>query len=437
MPYPIITLFRSRYGLSRLWEFQSVARREYPHVDIDWQWEETCYHYNGGDYGPSVVQRLSADLTDTDWVNIGAQCISCKAVFQVVGEGKTLMDCVTDVGRLTDHEILTLVPDTWSIKIKHLGTTKRLSPSDRRIQVEHFSEVLGVLTQRRVDLEAPDTELWLLKDCRRLEEDHSNSPQQDTHYHWLLKRIKPKTQRSAHELALRSDVKKRAFIGTTTMPSDRALLLANLTQVTKGNVVLDPFCGSAGLLLASSLLGLKTVGGDLDVKTLSHKDHPLPCPPSSGRPLRGVERVSYSDSFIELGLPAPTLVVGADIQAPDVMERYLAANYGQQYDAIVTDPPYGIRESQSNMDAFDLLKRICEVAEGVLKDEGHIVLLQVVEGTLKRVGLIQKELLLNLEKTLAFHHVTIHTLSLERFNARYLRAVIVLVKRAKDHHLSS
>ena len=430
MPYPIIILFRSRYGLSRLWEFQSVTKREYPHLDIDWHWEETCYRYNGGDYGPSIVQRLSADLTVEQWVNIGAQCIGFKAVFQVVGEGEMLTDCVADVGRLTDHEILTLVPDTWSIKIKHLGRTKRLSPSERRVQVEHFREVLGVLTQRRVDLEAPDTDLWLLKDCRRLEESDFSVNRQDAHYHWLLKRIKPSTNISAHELALQSDVKKRAFIGTTTMPSDRALLMTNLAKVTKGDVVLDPFCGSAGLLLASSLLGAKAVGGDLDERMLSHKDHPLSCPPSLGRPMRGVEKVSYGDSFIELGLPEPTLLIGTDIQDPDVVERYLAVNHGQRYDAIVTDPPYGIRESQSNMGPFDLLARICDVTEGILKSEGRIVLLQVIEGTLKDIDILQKELLLTIEKTLSSYHIRMHAMSLERFNAKHLRATIVLIKES-------
>jgi predicted RNA methylase len=428
MPYSIITLFRSCYGQSRLWEFQSVATREYPHVDINWIWEETCYRYYGGDYGPSIIQRLSADLTVEQWVNIGVQCVGFKAVFQVVGEGKTITDCVADVGRLTDHEILKLVPDTWSIKIKHLGRMKGLSPSQRRAQVEQFSEVLGVLTQRRVDLETPDTELCLLKDCRRLEECDSSTNQQKTHYHWLLKRINSNTNISAHELAIQSDVKKRAFIGTTTMPSNRALLMANLAQVTKGDVILDPFCGSAGLLLASSLLGVKAVGGDLDVAMLSHKDKPLSCPPSSGRPQRGVEKVSYGDSFIELGLPEPTLLIGADIQDPNVVEMYLAVNHGQPYDAIVTDPPYGIRESQSNMMAFELLARVCEVAEGVLKNEGHLVLLQVIEGTLKHVDLIQKELLLNIEKTLSPYHVRMYAMSLERFNAQHLRATIVLVK---------
>ena len=428
MPYSIITLFRSCYGLSRLWEFRSVTSREYPQVEIDWQWNETCYCYHGGDYGPSIIQPLSEDLRAEQWANIGAQCIGNKAIFQIVGEGKTLQDCIDNLSRLTDDEILELVPDTWSIKIKHLGKLKGLQPNQGLAQITQFQEVLNVLTQRRVDLENPDSELWLLKDCRRLEESDTSSKPPKVHYHWLLKRIKPTISVSAHQLATQSDIKKRAFIGTTTMPSDRALLMANLAQFNEGDVVLDPFCGSAGLLLTSSLLGAKVVGGDLDVELLSHQDQPLPYLASAGRPLRGIEKVSFGDSFTELGLPEPTLLVGADIQDPHVIEMYLAVNHGQPYDAIVTDPPYGIRESRSKMGSFELLARLCEVADGTLRNKGRIVLLQLIEGTLNQVDLIKKDLLLRIEKTLYPYQIHVYALSLERFNTRRLRATIVLVK---------
>ena len=430
MLYPIITLFRSCYGLSRLWEFQSVASRDYPQAEIDWQWRDTCYRNHGGDYGPSIIQSLSHDLEVEQWANIGTQCIGNKAVFQIVGEGKTLLDCVAHLSRLTDDDILKLIPHTWSIKIKHLGKMKGPSPREAKAQIEEFRDVFNALAHRPVDLQSPDSELWLLKDCRRLEQSDTSSKPPEIHYHWLLKRIKPTIKVGAHQLAIQSDIKKRAFISTTTMPSDRALLMANLAQFNKGGVVLDPFCGSAGLLLSSSLLGAKVVGGDLDVKLLSHQDQPLSYPASIGRPLRGIEKVSFGDSFTELGLAEPTLLLGADIKDPNVIEMYLALNHDQPYDAIVTDPPYGIRESRSQMDPFELLARLCELAEGVLKNQGRMVMLQLIAGAFEQVDLIKKDLLLNIEKTLHPYQINMYSLSLDRFNTRHLRATIVLVKQS-------
>lgn len=426
MQYQTLVLFRSLYGQSRLWEFQAVAEREHPTTIFKWQWEKTCNLYYGGDYGFSVVQYLSNDLTAEQWAQIGRQCIGCKAVFQVVGEGETLSDCIVDVGRLSNPQILELIPDTWSMQIKHLGKLRRLHPKERREQIEQFHDVLGILTRRRVDLKNPDSELCLLKDCRSLEESDPSIERQLTLHHWLLKRIKSTKQGSMVELAEVSDVKKRAFIHTTTMPSDRALLMSNLGRVGKGTTVLDPFCGSGGLLISSALLGAKVIGADVDEGLLSFRDKPLPFPNSPHRPHRGVEKVSYGDSFIELGLEEPTLLIGLDIQSEDCVSHILTANDGLKYDAIVTDPPYGIRESQSQMTEMNIFESLCMVGQEVLRIDARMVFLQVIEGRLTDRDEIRRRLYAEMQTIVEQYDFEIVVLSLERFNTRNLRATIVV-----------
>ena len=156
--------------------------------------------------------------------------------------------------------------------------------------------------------------------------------------------------------------------------------------------VLDPFCGSGGLLLSSALLGARVVGADVDAELLSFSDAPVRFPNSPLRPNRGVELVSYGDSFTELGLEQPTLLAGLDIQSADVVPQVLQANHGQRYDAIVTDPPYGIRESNSNMSDEQITERLCEVASQVLKPLGRLVLLRVVECTRETLEQSQQRL---------------------------------------------
>ena len=84
-------------------------------------------------------------------------------------------------------------------------------------------------------------------------------------------------------------MKKRAFIGTTTLPADRALLMSKLGLVGTAMTVLDPFCGSGGLLLSSALLGARVVGADVDAELLSFSDAPVRFPNSPLRPNRGVD----------------------------------------------------------------------------------------------------------------------------------------------------
>ena len=424
-----IVIFRSCYGQNRLWEFQYLTTRYYPHVRLDWH--KTCHLYYGGDYGPSVIQRLPDILTPRQWSDIGAQCIGVKDVFQVLGEGETLADCVQSVGRLTDREILGLVPKTWSMQIKHLGKMRRLHPVERRTQIEQFREVLGVLRNRTVDLINPDTELCLLKDCRSLERLDAGTDRQATHYHWLLKRIPSNINGCAKELAKQSDVKKRAFISTTTMPSDRSLLMSNLGLVGQGMSVLDPFCGSGGLLLSSSLLGAQVIGADVDAELLLFKDTPLPFPHSPHRIGRGVERVSYVDSFLELGLDEPILLPGLDIQSDDFVNQVLEVNQGWRYDAIVTDPPYGIRESNSKMSDTEITARLCEVASQVLKRSGRVVFLRVVECTLETVEQTQQLLEKELNLIATQYCFDVLSVAMEKFNNRSWRATVVLSKNDK------
>ena len=422
-----LVLFRSCFGPTRLAEFESVASELYSNVEIQWQWDKVNRAYYGGDYGPSVIQRLSDDLTTLEWTEVAVRCIGCKGVFQILGEGDTLEDCIQKVGRLSDEQILNLIQGSWSMQVKMLGRSDRLHPRDRRDRVESFRDVLGVLVKRKVVLNHPDHELMLLEDCRSLESDFGAGQPQPPHHVYLLLKVPSSTTPTVRELAELSDVKKRAFIGTTTLPADRALLMSNLGLVGTGMTVLDPFCGSGGLLLSSALLGASVVGADVDAELLSFSDAPIRFPNSPLRPNRGVELVSYGDSFTELGLERPMLLPGLDIQSADVVPQVLQANHGQRYDAIVTDPPYGIRESSSNMSGEQITERLCEVASQALNPLGRLVLLRVVECTRETLEQAQQVLEMELNQIATRYCFDVLSVTLEKFNNRCWRATAVMM----------
>lgn len=65
----------------------------------------------------------------------------------------------------------------------------------------------------------------------------------------------------------RFDVKKRSYVGPTTMDAEMSFLMANAAAVRPGSCVLDPFCGTGGVLLAAVALGANaagSVGCDID-----------------------------------------------------------------------------------------------------------------------------------------------------------------------------
>lgn len=52
-------------------------------------------------------------------------------------------------------------------------------------------------------------------------------------------------------------LKKRQFIGNTSMDAQLALLMANQAQVKAGDLLLDPFVGSGSLLVSAAHFGGK------------------------------------------------------------------------------------------------------------------------------------------------------------------------------------
>ena len=101
--------------------------------------------------------------------------------------------------------------------------------------------------------------------------------------------------------------RKRPFFHPTAMHAQLARVMVNLAQPKKGDLVLDPFCGAAGILVEAGLIGCKVLGFDA-------KPHML----------RG-GRKNLQHYGIEHG------VAVADARYPPVTEA----------DCIVTDPPYG------------------------------------------------------------------------------------------------
>jgi tRNA (guanine10-N2)-dimethyltransferase len=109
------------------------------------------------------------------------------------------------------------------------------------------------------------------------------------------------------------DVRKvgeRPFFSPVSLHPRYARTLVNLTRVRKGQTVLDPFCGTGGILIEASMVGAKVLGSDIAenmaggcIANLNHFHAPF-------------ERVGVSD-------------IG------DV-----ASIFGK-VDVVATDPPYG------------------------------------------------------------------------------------------------
>jgi tRNA (guanine10-N2)-dimethyltransferase len=102
--------------------------------------------------------------------------------------------------------------------------------------------------------------------------------------------------------------RRRPVFHPTAMPAKLARAMVNLAQPHRGELVLDPFCGTGGMLVEAGLMGCRVLGFDA-------KPHML----------RGGRK-----NILHYGIK-PEGVAIADARYPPVTK----------VDCIVTDPPYG------------------------------------------------------------------------------------------------
>ncbi len=102
--------------------------------------------------------------------------------------------------------------------------------------------------------------------------------------------------------------RRRPFFHPTAMQAKLARVMVNLAQPKRGDLMLDPFCGTGGMLVEAGLIGCRVVGFDA-------KPHML---------RGGLKNLKH------YGIELEGLVI-ADARYPPVTK----------VDCIATDPPYG------------------------------------------------------------------------------------------------
>ncbi|KAI9291017.1 hypothetical protein K502DRAFT_326490 [Neoconidiobolus thromboides FSU 785] len=116
------------------------------------------------------------------------------------------------------------------------------------------------------------------------------------------------------------DLKKREYLGTTSMDAELSLVMSNMALVKKDSLVYDPFVGTGSFLVTSAHFGAYTLGSDID-----------------GRQVRGKQGKSIQSNIKQYNFKDQIL----DTVVFDITHHPWRNQI--QFDAIVTDPPYGVR----------------------------------------------------------------------------------------------
>lgn len=164
--------------------------------------------------------------------------------------------------------------------------------------------------------------------------------------------------------------RKRPFFHPSAMPAKLARCMVNLAQSKRGDLVLDPFCGTASTLVEAWFIGCRVLGFDVQ-----------------SRMVRGSLR-----NLLHYGVKPEGMVV-ADA-------RHLPV---AKVDCIVTDPPYGRSATTLGWGTRQIVEDFLSAIGDVLPRGGRICMASPKS---IRIGKIGKEL--------GFKHVESHFVYVHR-----------------------
>jgi len=133
---------------------------------------------------------------------------------------------------------------------------------------------------------------------------------------------------------------KRPFFYPGSMSPKLARCMVNLSRVTEGKLLLDPFCGTGGILIEAGLIGCKVVGSDIYWKM------------KNGTAIN-LDYYGITDYR----------TFNLDVRELKMYEKVAA---------VVTDPPYGISTSTGDIDGDDIFKEFFHAIYDNMRDDAYL-----------------------------------------------------------------
>ncbi len=133
---------------------------------------------------------------------------------------------------------------------------------------------------------------------------------------------------------------KRPFFYPGSMNPKLARCMVNLSRVKEGELLLDPFCGTGGILIEAGLIGCKVVGSDIYWKM------------KNGTSIN-LDYYGITDYR----------TFNLDVRELKMYEKVAS---------VVTDPPYGISTSTGDIDGEDIFKEFFHAIYDNMKDDAYL-----------------------------------------------------------------
>tara|TARA_B100001750_G_C15452649_1_gene569800 strand:- start:402 stop:1397 length:996 start_codon:yes stop_codon:yes gene_type:complete len=145
---------------------------------------------------------------------------------------------------------------------------------------------------------------------------------------------------TAYKKCLEHHVKYRPYFSPISIHPRIARSMINLSKCSPDGIIIDPFCGTGGILIEGADIGMDTIGIDISPRMVENT-------------------VGNLKHFGFVG---------------EIKEGDIIILKDEKFDAIVTDPPYGISSSSNKEDIGILLNRTMQIFSDSLKSGQRVVI---------------------------------------------------------------
>jgi tRNA (guanine10-N2)-methyltransferase len=279
---------------------------------------------------------------DVDGSDIGSiimsRCVLVRSVCELWGMAETTQKCADNTRVFIQsasgkrlYEKQSTLDKTWKFSIQSLGSKASLDEQKVMRAAFNFLDFKGPVLMNE-----PNNEFILIQEVELDANGGTMYPKQDHLKRPILENLdrpplatyfgrtigvdgRKKKGRGGFE---EFNLKKRPYIGPTSMDAELSFVMTNLGKIRNCDVVLDPFVGTGSILLSCAYRGAYCMGTDIDIRVLRGK---------------GANQTIWSN-FEQFHLPRPDIVRSDNALYPRHFREHTPV-----YDAILTDPPYGIR----------------------------------------------------------------------------------------------
>ncbi|CAO0802297.1 unnamed protein product [Mucor circinelloides] len=297
--------FAQSHDEFRLPEFLSLAKLEKVNVK-----------YNKEEYKlDNPFFKVELDSTE-EAQKLIKRAILIKNIYELWGDGETYEQVHEQVKKTSDkwNDYMTC---SFKFVVSAFGST--ITYKEQLAIINSFS-YLGF--QGVIDMKDPDVQFHVLADYG-----FENGTERPAPIHIYMGRL---IATGSRDLVNLYNLKKRKYLGTTSMDAELSLVMANQALAAPGKIVYDPFVGTGSFLFTCAHFGSFTMGSDID-----------------GRQIRGKGKSGVQSNIEQYNLQGRVL----DALVFDICHNPWRSQ--QWLDAIVTDPPYGVRAGAKKLGRHD------------------------------------------------------------------------------------